>query len=386
MMNAPGLTNVEVRQLLQNSTVDLGAPGWDEETGYGRLDAWRAVTNAQGGDLGLGGDAGNAMATARPLSTSQCALGCGAFLNDSYDQQDWYAFTIDDPYNSYNWLVDVDVAPEGDDDVRLELRNAAGTKVAESDQGGVGAAEAILYEVTPSRYGDYYLLVFMKAGPGDWEGGWGRYDIAFTTYVIGLKGYVTDQAGGGAVANAKVRVSNADRTYTTTASSGGYYEVTVYPGAYTAEAWRCDFKKGSVSVSLWGGWTTQDFALQKKATGTLYGYVTDGFGKAVGGATVRENCDFVTTTTDTNGYYSFTVYADGPTSVSAYKTGYQSQTQTVSVPAGGSKRLDFTLECSFICIQGGDPVLLAETGPKPLSSGPANGEARAATAAGRDGT
>jgi len=37
-------TNGEVRQIIEQSADDLGAPGWDEEYGYGRVNAYRAVT------------------------------------------------------------------------------------------------------------------------------------------------------------------------------------------------------------------------------------------------------------------------------------------------------------------------------------------------------
>jgi len=37
-------TNAEVRQIIEQSADDLGAPGWDEEYGYGRVNAYKAVT------------------------------------------------------------------------------------------------------------------------------------------------------------------------------------------------------------------------------------------------------------------------------------------------------------------------------------------------------
>ena len=39
----PHLTNVELRQLLIESAVDLGAPGRDDAFGWGRVDALRAL-------------------------------------------------------------------------------------------------------------------------------------------------------------------------------------------------------------------------------------------------------------------------------------------------------------------------------------------------------
>jgi subtilisin family serine protease len=45
---APDLTNEEVRAVLQLSAEDMGAFGWDADTGHGRLSAYRAVLLAQG--------------------------------------------------------------------------------------------------------------------------------------------------------------------------------------------------------------------------------------------------------------------------------------------------------------------------------------------------
>ncbi|NNE47168.1 MAG: S8 family serine peptidase, partial [Rhodothermales bacterium] len=45
---APALTNDEVRAVLQLSAVDMGDPGWDADTGHGRVNAYRALLLAQG--------------------------------------------------------------------------------------------------------------------------------------------------------------------------------------------------------------------------------------------------------------------------------------------------------------------------------------------------
>ena len=39
----PGISNIEVRQILRNTAKDLGASGWDQYYGYGRVDAEAAV-------------------------------------------------------------------------------------------------------------------------------------------------------------------------------------------------------------------------------------------------------------------------------------------------------------------------------------------------------
>lgn len=44
----PELTNVQIRDILRNTSVDIQAPGFDSETGYGRINALAAVQAAQG--------------------------------------------------------------------------------------------------------------------------------------------------------------------------------------------------------------------------------------------------------------------------------------------------------------------------------------------------
>ncbi|HID54872.1 MAG TPA: hypothetical protein EYP41_22890 [Anaerolineae bacterium] len=44
----PQLTNAQVRAAIQNTAVDLGAPGRDDQFGYGRIDAYEAVFNGGG--------------------------------------------------------------------------------------------------------------------------------------------------------------------------------------------------------------------------------------------------------------------------------------------------------------------------------------------------
>ena len=74
----PALTNVELRQLLVESAVDLGAPGRDDAFGWGRIDALRALRQAtpraRCGDGRL--DPGSEVCdSARPSTTSCDELG-----------------------------------------------------------------------------------------------------------------------------------------------------------------------------------------------------------------------------------------------------------------------------------------------------------------------
>ena len=48
----PSLTNAEIRTIMQTSCTDLGAAGYDDDTGYGRLDAYQALMEAGGSVVG----------------------------------------------------------------------------------------------------------------------------------------------------------------------------------------------------------------------------------------------------------------------------------------------------------------------------------------------
>ncbi len=48
----PSLTNTEVWAIMQSTAVDLGTAGYDEDTGYGRLNAYQALLAARGGAAG----------------------------------------------------------------------------------------------------------------------------------------------------------------------------------------------------------------------------------------------------------------------------------------------------------------------------------------------
>jgi PKD repeat protein len=46
--NNPSLSNTEIRDILESNTDDIGASGWDQQFGHGRLNAYKAVQAAGG--------------------------------------------------------------------------------------------------------------------------------------------------------------------------------------------------------------------------------------------------------------------------------------------------------------------------------------------------
>ncbi len=58
LMIANGQTGVEnIRTILHETALDLGGPGWDEQYGYGLIDAYSALTYSPGGCTGVDDDA-----------------------------------------------------------------------------------------------------------------------------------------------------------------------------------------------------------------------------------------------------------------------------------------------------------------------------------------
>jgi phosphatidylinositol-3-phosphatase len=156
-----------------------------------------------------------------------------------------------------------------------------------------------------------------------------------------ITGHVTNASTGAAIAGATVSFSGGS---TTTDSSGAYSFSNVAPGTYNVTASQAGFNSqtGSVTVSS-GATSTLNFQLSAAPSpGAFMGHVTNAStGAAIAGATVSFSGG--STTTDSNGAYSFTNVAPGAYSVTASQTGFTSQTGSVTVNSGATSTLDFQL-------------------------------------------
>lgn len=169
-----------------------------------------------------------------------------------------------------------------------------------------------------------------------------------------MNGQVTD--GGSPVVGVEVKLFNGERSYEDTTDSAGNYEIKdILVDDYTLEASPTCDKEISTSLTVEGGWNSKDLVLVDKPRGTLYGFVTDaGTGSPIFDATVKDNCSGDSTTTDGSGHYSFLMVADEQIYATASANNYDSQSKSVTVPAGGSKRLDFQLQEAT---RGGSPFV-----------------------------
>jgi acid phosphatase len=157
----------------------------------------------------------------------------------------------------------------------------------------------------------------------------------------GITGHVTNSATGAAIAGATVGFSGGS---TTTDSNGAYSFSSITPGTYSVTASQTGFTSQTNSVAVSSGATsTLDFHLSAAPTaGAFTGHVTNAnTAAAIAGATVSFSGG--STTTDSNGAYSFSNVAPGTYSVTVSATGFTSQTGSVTVSSGATSTLDFQL-------------------------------------------
>ena len=98
----PSLTNLEIRQLLIDTAIDLGTIGYDNETGHGLVNVYRAIRSLNGDDH---------------LPSYPYAIG---FDDDTFDQtlEPSSTYTIDKTLNNLSW--EFNLTSESSDSVFLD--------------------------------------------------------------------------------------------------------------------------------------------------------------------------------------------------------------------------------------------------------------------------
>jgi hypothetical protein len=81
-------------------------------------------------------------------------------------------------------------------------------------------------------------------------------------------------------------------------------------------------------------------------TGTIQGTVKDTNNQPIQGVTVSVEGTSLQATTNSQGYYQITDVPAGTRTVTASKTGYNSQSKTVNIVAGQTITVDFQLQSS----------------------------------------
>jgi hypothetical protein len=174
-------------------------------------------------------------------------------------------------------------------------------------------------------------------------------NIALSTAGV-LQGKVSSASGVG-VAGATVSISGGalSSTFSATTSSTGSYNFGWVPvGAYTVTVTASGYGSNSASATINTGQTTSlNVSLSSGAAASISGRVTSAAdGRALAGATVSRGS--ATTTTDSNGYYSFGSVAAGSYTLTASSAGRLPATTTVSVTAGSQFVQSFQLSTAGV--------------------------------------
>jgi subtilisin family serine protease len=171
----------------------------------------------------------------------------------------------------------------------------------------------------------------------------GRLNVG--SLLSGIVGQVTDASNGNPVAGVTVQVVGTSTSATT--NSGGYYELdSLTPGNYNLSLAPSGFEPQTSSVTVVNGApTTKDWSLAH-GSATVYGVVTDSVTTLpIANASVTlTGLSGGTTTTNSNGYYSFSNLLSDNYTVGVSVDGYTGQsTNSFSLSAGGSSEQNFAL-------------------------------------------
>ncbi|RLC75998.1 MAG: hypothetical protein DRJ03_29385, partial [Chloroflexi bacterium] len=193
---------------------------------------------------------------------------------------------------------------------------------------------------------DRDIVVTFRAGHADWEDVVERRTVRVSAPPPPEKGtiygVVKDSVTGKPIAGVSITANG----YSTSTDETGYYEIEVEPDTYTVTASKSGYEPASRTVTVYAGTRTEcNFELKPIAPpekGTIYGYVKDSKTMLpIPNATITING--YTTSTNSAGYYEIEVPA-GTYTVSASKSGYRSESRTVTVGAGEMVGCNFLLE------------------------------------------
>ncbi len=208
------------------------------------------------------------------------------------------------------------------------------------------------HEITASalNYASSSQTVTVEEGQPNQQTGKNIFNFALVSTVTPtppetgtLAGRVTDSVTGAGINGATV---TADGLTTTTGSFQGQDGVYVFrdvvPGDYAVTASAANYESNSTTATVVAGDQTIANLALTPTTGNLAGQVTDAeTGTGIVGATVT--ADGQTTTTTTGGAYAFQNIEAGDYTVTASAEGYVSSSQSATVVAGETTRVDFAL-------------------------------------------
>ncbi len=155
-----------------------------------------------------------------------------------------------------------------------------------------------------------------------------------------ISGVVKDVSTCNVISGATVSTTGASQS---TQSNGNFSLSVPTPRQYTVNAQASGHFATTQSLQAWTGYPEfSKYFLSTQQPGSISGTVSDPSGQAISGATVSFSGG--TTTTGSNGSYSFLDVLVGSYTVTAWATGYSTaNTQNVAVNAGVTTRANLTL-------------------------------------------
>lgn len=164
-----------------------------------------------------------------------------------------------------------------------------------------------------------------------------------------LQGVVTSNTGN-RVRNVLLRLTGGETSASVRTNANGVYRITrVVPGSYVLDVVTEDFAGQNIPVTIPAGQTvTLNIVLQPlgATNSTIEGFTVDNFGDPVPGARVQVVGGPVTgdfDLSDGTGFYRITSLPAGTYTLRASATGYENDTETVTVAQNQTARQDFTL-------------------------------------------
>jgi subtilisin family serine protease len=142
----PKLKPLEVHQIIETSTKDLGERGWDKKFGYGLIDVEKAVAKAKSfSSVKDGND------KLEEAIQAQSGIEIVGELNTAIDE-DWFTISLEN-----KGALDIKGVVTKIQDLVIDIYNEQKTKVATINYGSKGVSEkSTLYNLEP---GKYYLKV-----------------------------------------------------------------------------------------------------------------------------------------------------------------------------------------------------------------------------------
>jgi hypothetical protein len=229
----------------------------------------------------------------------------------------------------------------GEDNTPVEGANVKiGNKITSTYQDGSFFLEELptgtsTIAITATDYQDFSGSVALVAGDNV-----KTFQIFKKDTSAGLSGYVTDQNDGATLAGARITIGGKS-AYADL--EGAYTIAGLVAGPYSLMAELQWYKTKSLSVVLKVGTNTVNITMN--SLGSVQGQVTDSVTHAVLSA-AAVTCEGLQTLTNANGIYSLTLKG-GNRTVTVSKTGYQTQSQAVTIEVDQIKTLSFLLVQEF---------------------------------------